>query len=73
MRIECKLCNVVTQELRVRHFVANVCPSCEREIGVRGFPLDPKYTVDYALKRRIDITVHDHKDLLDMAESNGVR
>lgn len=72
MKIVCKLCDMDTLELRVRNFISNVCPSCEREIGVRGFPLEPRYTVDYALKRRVEITVHDHKDLLDMAESNGV-
>lgn len=73
MKINCKLCDFETQELRIRNFIANVCPNCEREIGVYGFPLDKKYTVDHALNRRIDITAHyDVDDLIDSAESNGL-
>ncbi len=54
IEITCKLCDVQTIPVRVKYFVAHICPECRREIGVRGFPLDANMTVKNALTRRID-------------------
>lgn len=72
MKITCKNCNIAALELRIRHFVAHVCPQCDQELSVYGFPLDYKYTVKNALNRRIEVNVHDHQDLISMAENQGL-